>query len=239
MKPLIHLSDIDQRLRQWAFTHSAEEQQYNVLMPEATLRKAGYHEAFPHLLMTASIKEEPIAEKETLKSAGWCLSPAVCYHTYAALETQHLESGVRITAKGHCFRNEEISELRPGRRQVEFQMRELVLVGSAAWIQTELEGIQEELRGIAKEYQLDGAWEAASDPFFLPVAKGKAHMQKLLGTKLEYCLPDGLSIASINRHGDFFGKRFSITAASGDPAHSACIAFGLDRWASQAITPIK
>lgn len=239
MKPSLPLLQIDQHLRHWAVTRGAEEQQYTVLMPETTLKKAGYHEAFPHLLMTAAIKPEPVAETETLQSAGWCLSPAVCYHAYASLEARQLESGIRITAKGHCFRNEEVSELNPGRRQVEFQMRELVLIGHADWIQTELEGVQEELRNIASEYQIHGAWTPASDPFFLPVAKGKAHMQRLLGTKLEYCLPDGLSIASINKHGDFFGKRFSITAASGGAAHSACIAFGLDRWASQAITSTK
>jgi hypothetical protein len=61
----------------------------------------------------------------------------------------------------------------------------------------------------------------ASDPFFLPRARGKAQMQRLLGTKFELCLPDGLAIASINRHGAFFGDRFDIRLADGSSAHSA------------------
>ena len=61
-------------------------------------------------------------------------------------------------------------------------------------------------------------------------------MQRLLGTKIEWCLPDGLAVASINRHGAFFGDRFQIRDARGTPAHSACIAFGLDRWAANQKT---
>jgi hypothetical protein len=43
---------------------------------------------------------------------------------------------------------------------------------------------------------------------------------------------NGLAIASVNRHGTFFGERFHISDESGAPVHTACIAFGLDRWAA-------
>jgi hypothetical protein len=37
-------------------------------------------------------------------------------------------------------------------------------------------------------------------------------------------------VASIDRHRSFFGQRFSIRTSDGAFAHSACIAFGLERW---------
>jgi hypothetical protein len=58
-------------------------------------------------------------------------------------------------------------------------------------------------------------------------------MQRLRGTKLELCLPCGLAIASINRHGTHLTERFGISLTDGSLAHSACLAFGLDRWAAR------
>ena len=45
-------------------------------------------------------------------------------------------------------------------------------------------------------------------------------------------LPDGarLAVGSLNHHSDFFGRVFDISLADGGAAHSACIAFGLERW---------
>lgn len=111
-------------------------------------------------------------------------------------------------------------------------MREIVLVGGSAWVESCLRELQPGVEALARAWGLDGAWCPANDPFFLPRARGQAHMQRLLGTKMEWCLRDGLAVASINRHGAFFGERFQINDAGGSPAHSACIAFGLDRWAA-------
>jgi hypothetical protein len=77
---------------------------------------------------------------------------------------------------------------------------------------------------------LHGTWEPAEDPFFLPAAAGKALMQRLLGVKEEYRSED-VALASINRHGTFFGERFSIRTDHG-PVHTACLAVGLDRWSA-------
>ena len=62
---------------------------------------------------------------------------------------------------------------------------------------------------------------------------GPALMQRLLKVKLEYQWPraGGLALASINRHGAFFGERFHLLMADGQLAHTACVAVGLDRWA--------
>ena len=68
----------------------------------------------------------------------------------------------------------------------------------------------------------------ATDPFFLGAADPKFAMQKLDCRKHEVVC-DGVAIASINRHGEYFGERMEISTASGR-AHSGCVAFGLERW---------
>jgi hypothetical protein len=234
MNALFPNDAIDTTLRAWANERGGCEQRWPALIPADTLKRAGYHEAFPHLLMTAAVCAAPEQSLDTLMPSAWCLSPAVCYHAYASLENQTLTTGVKLSARGICFRNEERSALVPGRRQIEFEMRELVLIGAPEWIEHELMGVREEIVALASQAGLAGDWQPASDPFFLPRAQGKAHMQRILGTKMEFCLPDGLAIASINRHGAFFGTRFTISLSNGQPAHSACVAFGLDRWASQS-----
>jgi seryl-tRNA synthetase len=39
-----------------------------------------------------------------------------------------------------------------------------------------------------------------------------------------------IAAASFNHHHDFFGTRFGISLADGSPAHSGCVAFGIERW---------
>lgn len=117
-------------------------------------------------------------------------------------------------------------------------MRELILIGKPAWLEEQLARIKADLDALATDQGLEGTWCPATDPFFLPKARGKAQIQRLLGTKIELCLPCGLAVASINRHGTFFGDRFQITLSSGETAHSACVALGLDRWAAH-VKPSK
>ena len=229
------IESIDAVLRTWALHRSVEEEVYPVLIAAETLRRAEYDRAFPHLLMSAAVQVP-----DRLEHAGAFLSPAVCYHAYASLEGRGLTDGVTITARGRCFRNEDAARVLPGRRQIEFEMREIIIIGEHDWLESELDPVCDDLAGLASSFGMEGAWEAASDPFFLPSSGGRAAMQRLLGTKLELCLPaaGGLAVASINRHGTFFGDRFHITTATRAPAHTACVAFGLDRWAAHSTTKL-
>lgn len=216
------LDRIDARVRDLAAAIGAREMQYPALIAREVLERAEYAQAFPHLLMSAS-------------GTDWCLSPAVCYHTYAQLARRVLEAPVVITARGRCFRAER--ESAPGIRQIEFEMREIVLLGAPAWIEASAEMARRAIETAGREAGLGGGdWEVAADPFFLPAAAGKALMQRLLKVKLEYQWPQagGLALASINRHGAFFGQRFDIATPDGEPVHTMCIAVGLDRWAHHA-----
>ena len=110
-------------------------------------------------------------------------------------------------------------------------MHEIVYVGSAAWVDESVRAGQERVERFARDLEIIGRWEVATDPFFLPEAEGKALLQKLQETKLEYRAARlEAPLMSVNRHGDFFGERFAIRDAHGEAAHTACIAAGLDRW---------
>jgi seryl-tRNA synthetase len=201
------------------------------------LEDAEYPKAFPHLLMSATRADcDDLAQGDASAHGhsvptGWCLSPAVCYHAYAQLSGRVLADPVVISARGRCFRAER--ESAPGVRQVEFEMREIVLVGSPDWLAAAVDTATPAIERAARGMDLSGEWEAAEDPFFLPAASGKALMQRLLKVKVEYQWPraGGLALASINRHGTFFGERFDITTPDKQPIHTACVAVGLDRWA--------
>ena len=220
------LDRIDARVRDVALSIGGHEMHYPVLIARDIVEQADYPRAFPHLLLSA-------ARSECVRTA-WCLSPAVCYHTYAQFAGRVLDGPTVITARGACFRAETVTE--PGVRQIEFEMREIVFLGAPASIDAAAEATKHTIETHARELGLDGSWQPAEDPFFLPVAKHKAVAQRLLKTKFEYQWPraGGLALTSINRHGAFFGQRFGIVTANGEPAHTICIAVGLDRWAAQA-----
>ena len=58
-------------------------------------------------------------------------------------------------------------------------------------------------------------------------------LQQVKGLKYELQLAagqDSLPVASFNLHETFFGQRFAMTLEDGTDAHSACVAFGLERW---------
>ena len=227
---------IDERVRQIALAVKGREAQYPALIATDVLERAEYPQAFPHLLMFAGRLQCPEAAMSrsdlTANQAPteWCLSPAVCYHVYAHLSGCVLPEPSVITARGTCFRQER--DFAPGIRQVEFGMREIVLLGSSDWVHAAADSVVDAITSLANELGLVGVWCAAADPFFLPAAKGKAMMQRLMGVKHEFQLldPSGLALGSVNRHGQFFGRRFHITTPDGEPVHTACVAVGLDRW---------
>jgi len=230
------LERIDTELVDLATESGARQRQYPVLIAAETLMQAEYPRAFPHLLMTAAPLADPSAAPEDLlspvnfASTPWCLSPAVCLHAYSEYAGRRLEAPLVITARGRCFRHEE--QTSPGVRQIEFEMREIVLLGDAEWIEETLPELRSRLEQLAHSDGLEGNWAVAEDPFFLPAAQGKAYLQRLQETKHEYQTGDNpsLALASINRHGTFFSERFALRGVRDEPLQTACVAVGLDRW---------
>jgi len=223
------------------------------LIPATTLSKCDYFRSFPHIVTFTTHLPEDMPTIEGFRTRHQdredvddralsdmvtpeaCLSPAVCYHVYAANRDRVIPAaGLRYAVVGRCFRYES-SKMVDLRRLWEFTMREVVLLGS----RENVLGLREQGNDIVSRYLADheiaGEIRTASDPFFIaPDADAKTYFQLSSDTKWEIslCLPDDerLAAGSLNYHSDFFGRAFSCDVEGAGPMHSVCIAFGLERW---------
>lgn len=251
-RPLSVLRRIEGRIAALCETETEDEWAVPSALPLSTLERAGYFASFPHWLTVAShLTEDPSilegvasssdatrAAADAVVPATTALPPAVCYHVYAALTGSTVPSCCIVTAQGCCWRHER-DRLAPLERGWAFTMREIVCIG------TEAECVAFRDRGItlarwlATGLGLDSSVEPAEDPFFAPTSRGRALLQRVKGLKQELRLPigdgDTVAAASFNLHEQFFGDAFDIRLASGEPAHTACVAFGLERWLLAAL----
>jgi hypothetical protein len=89
-----------------------------------------------------------------------------------------------------------------------------------------------------ERWDLEGTLETANDPFFAAGRAERAFWQRNGERKLELRLPVGVSAtgprkiacASFNRHERFFGAAFGVSTRSGEPAATACVGWGQERW---------
>lgn len=181
---------------------------------------------------------DSFAQIETL------LSPAVCYHLYFALAGKPLPKGQLIaTAVGNCFRY-EASNLSSLERLWNFTMREVIFVGSKDFVLENREIARLRMRQVFEETGLAYRVESANDPFFIGEFRKQAAFQSAFQLKFEIrarlpfkdrglSVEEGkvstLAVGSYNYHQDFFGRRLEITLPDGSPAHTGCVAFGLER----------
>ncbi len=219
----------------------------------ATLDRAEYFASFPEWLSLvthldsdpavlegiARSKDAPAAVAAHAAPCAAALSPAVCYHAYDRLADTTIDTPRLITMQGTCWRH-ELGRFAPLEREWAFTMREMICVGSAADVHRFLERGIDRVNGLAARYGLRGTIAPASDPFFAPTARGKALLQRVKGLKRELLVDIGggrsIAAASFNDHETFFGTAFGIRLASGEPASTGCIAFGLERWLLGALT---
>ncbi|HVE80456.1 MAG TPA: hypothetical protein VNA89_16445 [Gemmatimonadaceae bacterium] len=216
-------------------------------LPLDVLARAGYFASFPQWLTVAAhlggdadalgrIATSPDpgrAVAGALAAPTVALAPAVCYHVYAALAGTTLDAPRTVTAEGCCWRHEGGRHAALARGWA-FTMREVVCVGSEADCAAFRERGIALAGALAGSLGLDGTLEQAEDPFFAPTARGRALLQRVKALKHELRLPVGdgetIAAASFNLHERFFGEAFDIHLPDGTPAHTACIAFGIERW---------
>jgi seryl-tRNA synthetase len=210
----------------------------------ADLRRLDYFSSFPQLVLApvgphadaASVAEfarnnhadvDGPLRLESVCAPHVVLAPAACYALYPALRGLVLGSEPqRYTLRSFCFRREREPE--PLRRQLVFQMREVVQIGTAAQATPFLEAAEQRALELAQALDLRVRVEVATDPFFDPARSPRFLHQKLFPTKRELLFED-LALGSFNLHRAFFGSAFELSAA-GAPAFTACAAFGLERW---------
>jgi seryl-tRNA synthetase len=180
------------------------------------------------------------------------LSPAVCYHLYFALADRPLPGGkLAATAVGNCFRYEAIN-LVSLERLWNFTMREVIFVGPKEYVLENREIARERMHSVLEETGLAYRVESANDPFFIGEFRKQAAFQSAFQLKYEIRarLPfkerlamvgggasppstvvqtSTLAVGSYNYHQDFFGRNLNISLPDGSPAHTGCVAFGLER----------
>jgi seryl-tRNA synthetase len=225
----------------------SESLRFAPVLPRRQLETAGYLDAFPHLAGTifAFDGSEADAAQQAERAArhdDWSmyqtmtdlvLAPAACYPVYPAIAARGpLPAGGTTvdTGDAYAFRHEPSRD--PARQQM-FHMREIVRIGEppavAAWRDTWRDRAVEILQRVG----LDGELAVASDPFFGRPGRMLAASQRAQELKFEISIPiasdEPTAVASSNYHQDHFGQSFGIELADGGVAHTACLAFGLER----------
>jgi seryl-tRNA synthetase len=193
-------------------------------------------DAIDHFAREAGCNEdgELHAPPDSFAPVKALLSPAVCYHLYFALADQTLpEGGVTATAVGNCFRHEAIN-LTSLERLWNFTMREVIFVGLKEFVLDNREVARQRMAKFFEQIGLAYRVESANDPFFIGEFRKQVAFQSAFQLKYEIRarLPfndSTLAVGSYNYHQDFFGRRLNIRLPDGSPAHTGCVAFGLER----------
>lgn len=235
-----------------ADSFQAAPYRFPTLIPARYLERVNYFRSFPHSLTFATHLRsdldvidrfsqeaacdggELVASPDSFAAVQNLLSPAVCYHLYFALADKPLPQGqVIATAVGHCFRYEAIN-LTSLERLWDFTMREVIFVGPKDFVLENRETARQRMREAFERIGLAYRVENANDPFFIGEFRKQAAFQSAFQLKFEIraSLPfsqSTLAVGSYNYHQDFFGRSLNITLPDGSPAHTGCVAFGLER----------
>ncbi|WP_082478772.1 amino acid--[acyl-carrier-protein] ligase [Methylobacterium sp. Leaf102] len=219
------------------------------VMSRAHLERHGYLKSFPNLLGCVSClegTEQEILAKADLQAKGgdWTsgletadlvLTPAACYPVYpiAAARGAVPAAGYRFDVACDCFRREPSPHLD---RLQSFRMREYVVIGTPDQVAEFRERWIGRATAIADELGLPYVIEQASDPFFGRLGQIKAFSQLEAALKFELLIPlrgeaAGTACMSFNYHREHFGTTWDLRHADGEPAHTGCVAFGMDRLA--------
>jgi seryl-tRNA synthetase len=226
---------------------STEVLRFPPVMSRAQLEKSGYLSSFPHLLGCVSCLHGSESEIRALVGANdserdWTdglsatdlvLAPAACYPVYPFVAGRaHLPAAGQVfDVASYCFRREATHEID---RLQAFQMREYVFVGTGKQAQNFRARWMSCAEQLAERLCLPYRVVPASDPFFGRVGKLAAMVQVEQELKFEWLIPilseeQPTACMSFNYHRDHFGTVWGIRTEDGETAHTACVAFGLDR----------
>ena len=219
------------------------------VMSRRQVEKPGYLKSFPHFLgcvsclagdepeVRAAVDRHEAGEDWTpsLAAADLVLSPAACYPVYplAASRGELPADGLLFDVACDCFRREPSKMLD---RLQSFRMREYVHIGSPEQIDAFRRRWMKLAEGFAARLGLSWRIDYASDPFFGRGGKLMAASQVEQALKFELLIPvhsaeQPTACMSFNYHRDHFGATWNIRTATGEVAHTGCVAFGLDRLA--------
>jgi len=242
--PLLRLADAcDQAFARLAELWRAEEERHPAALPAEALHRTSHLRAFPHhLVLAAPLDPDPaglaaFADGPVLDGRGALtgarpapltdvLLSSACPPVYAARAGERLSAPAYLTVRATCFRTE--AAYAPLHRMSSFTMRETVCLGTGPETSAFLDRAGAAVTLLCEHLDLPVTWRRATDPFFRPEADPRHLMQRLEPLKREAAYGD-LALASVNRHHEHFGAAFGLLR-DGAPAHTACLAFGVERW---------
>jgi seryl-tRNA synthetase len=166
-----------------------------------------------------------------LAPAEVMLTPAACYPLYPTATGTVPSEGRLVDLRSFVFRHEPSND--PARMQI-FRQREFVRIGTAEQALAHREYWLKKGEEILNSVGLDVRIEPANDPFFGRAGKVMASAQKEQDLKFELLHAVATeekptAVSSCNYHLDHFGRAFDIRTQNGQPAHTACFGFGLER----------
>ena len=240
---------LDDAVTRLAAGDGAERMRFPPVLAREIFLASGYLKSFPHLAGTVqcfcgneadhrrwlATLEAGGDGAEFQRTAEIVLTPAACYPVSPVIAARGplAEAGALVDVYSYCFRHEPSVD--PCRMQM-FRMRELVRIGTAeavlAFRAEWLERGAAFLAGLA----LPCATDLAHDPFFGRAGKLMAEGQRDQELKYEMLIPvtaetGPTACISLNYHITHFSEIWPLRSAAGEPAHTGCVAFGIERLA--------
>ena len=227
----------------------AEVYRFPPVVSRALIEKSGYLKSFPHLLgcvcaLGTDVRQVTDAVARFEAGGDWTssaaasdllLAPAACYPIYpiAAERGAVGEQPMLFDVASDCFRREPSKDID---RLQSFRMREFVAIGAPGQISDFRDQWMARAPEIAADLGLTHRIDAASDPFFGREGQMVGRFQVAQALKFEMLIPvrsieKTTACMSFNCHRDHFGLTWGMRTADGEPAHTACVAFGVDRLA--------
>ena len=221
---------------------SAEAVRFPPVMSRAQLERTGYHNNFPQLLGGVCCLHHNDGAEHVSHDGDWAaatsasdlvVTPAACYPIYPLVAARGPvpANGWLFDVTADCFRRE------PSRQYDRFQsfrMREYVRVGTAEQAMSFRRQWLERAEQLASRLCLNYRIDKASDPFFGRTGQLLALSQVEQSLKYELLIPvysseKPTACMSFNYHQDHFGETWGIHDKDAALAHTACVAFGMDR----------
>jgi seryl-tRNA synthetase len=217
------------------------------VMSRRQLEKSGYLKSFPHFLgcvsclsgsetdIRVAVERHENGEDWTsdLSAADLVLSPAACYPVYPLVASRGPvpAGGLIFDVACDCFRREPSKMLD---RLQSFRMREYVCIGAPTHVEEFRQHWMARAQGFADQLGLGWRIDQASDPFFGRGGKLMANSQVEQSLKFELLIAvhsteQPTACMSFNYHRDHFGSTWNLRTEAGEVAHTACVAFGIDR----------
>jgi seryl-tRNA synthetase len=243
---------VNQVVLRMATALGAIEQEHPAVWPVRLFKMIDYFHEFPHqMILCAPVKDdfasrsmfsklyrkdqdfETVPMDSLMADASYGLQPAVCDCCYYSLEGARNHSDAYYTTVNKVFRNERSASNRLD-RLTNFTVRDIMFVGSEAFVLEARERLIERLSRLIVDLTLRAKIETANDPFFANDSAMKSVFQNAHRLKYELLadiphLGKEIAVGSVNLHTDFFGKAFDIRLADGEVAHSGCIGVGMER----------